>query len=349
MLQGIPIESITSLRDLVDPIGNVRTIMTFFWERASCVATTQTAGIAEVLRQVAAFHCRLPAAHVAQIAKWKKNVTPERCAGLTEKNRRRLRTLADRNRMAALLHLPAKLMELAEDAAVRANEEIPPDMETKIKKKRRKSRRAELLQAEYLARMAVALELLIICPLRIENLRTLEIGRELQRLGSDRRRITHIFVPSTQTKNRAPVEWPVNPISAAVIDRYIEAFRPTIAPPGSAALFPARDGGPQAATTLGSAITKTIRAYLGINVNAHLMRHFAAWRYLKRHPGQYEIVRLVLGHKSVDTTVQHYTGLEAEFAAAHFDEAILEDRRETKLEAAVFFAGRPGRRQRKGR
>jgi hypothetical protein len=66
----------------------------------------------------------------------------------------------------------------------------------------------------------------------------------------------------------------------------------------------------------------------------------AAWRHLKRCPGAYETVRQILGHRSIDTTIAYYTGLEAEFAAIDFDAAVLAERRATRALATNAFRRR---------
>jgi integrase len=63
-------------------------------------------------------------------------------------------------------------------------------------------------------------------------------------------------------------------------------------------------------------------------VNAHLFRHIGAKLYLDAHPGAYEVVRRVLGHRSMDTTTGFYTGLETAAAVRHFDETILRLRKQ---------------------
>ena len=63
--------------------------------------------------------------------------------------------------------------------------------------------------------------------------------------------------------------------------------------------------------------------YTGISLHVHLFRHIGALLYLKRNPGGYEVLRRVFGHKSLATTVSAYCGLEALFAAQHFDDEIL--------------------------
>ena len=48
----------------------------------------------------------------------------------------------------------------------------------------------------------------------------------------------------------------------------------------------------------------------GLVMNPHLFRHLGAHLFLERHPGSYEEVRRVLGHKNIDTTIENYAGLE---------------------------------------
>jgi hypothetical protein len=65
-------------------------------------------------------------------------------------------------------------------------------------------------------------------------------------------------------------------------------------------------------------------------MNVHLFRHFAAMLFLDAHPGEYETMRRVLGHKRLQTTINFYTGLDNLAAARRFDERIQELRRKNK-------------------
>jgi len=52
--------------------------------------------------------------------------------------------------------------------------------------------------------------------------------------------------------------------------------------------------------------------------------------FLREHPGEYETTRLILGHKSLTTTVRSYCGLEQADALRRFDALI--DRHRKKPE-----------------
>jgi len=57
-------------------------------------------------------------------------------------------------------------------------------------------------------------------------------------------------------------------------------------------------------------------------MNVHLFRHVCAYLFLKAHPGEYETVRLLLGHSSLAVTVRAYCGLERDDAVRRYDELI---------------------------
>ena len=44
--------------------------------------------------------------------------------------------------------------------------------------------------------------------------------------------------------------------------------------------------------------------------------------YLREHPHGIEVVRALLGHRSIATTLSHYAGLEGAAAARHYDDTL---------------------------
>ena len=52
-----------------------------------------------------------------------------------------------------------------------------------------------------------------------------------------------------------------------------------------------------------------------------------AYLYLKVHPGDYVTVQRILGHKSLQTTIDFYTGFEVESDFERFDDMILHIRK----------------------
>jgi integrase len=181
--------------------------------------------------------------------------------------------------------------------------------------------------------IAVAIEVLLMCPMRISNLAGLALDQHLTWERSGRKGLLHIAVPGSEVKNREPIEYVLPKESGRLVSEYLERYRPSLCTEASEWLFPSRSGEHKTATFLSSQIQSTIRKETGLVVNAHLFRHLGAKLFLSTHPGGYEVVRRVLGHRSTDTTTAFYTGFESKAAARHYDEAILAHRR----------AGRPGK------
>ena len=311
---------IRSLRDLVTPFAHVRAIAEFHWGRRTGDATSGLFGTLEILRQIAKHHARLPEQQVRAITELRNRVRPEQ-KGIVQRNRVRLRNLEDVRHRAALLHLPAELLSQAAAA----------------KKQPRRTR---------LALAAAAIEILLICPLRLDNLRTLALDQSLRRTLTGRRQITHLLVPDAATKNGVAIEWPVPPSSLKVLDAWITKYRPEAAAPDNPWLFPGASGGPRHISSLRLVIEEEIARVTGLAVHPHLFRHFAGALFLRRHPGQYETLRRVLGHKRLETTVNAYLPTETDSAARQFDDVVVRERAATRAVARQVF--RKGRRRRGG-
>ena len=69
-------------------------------------------------------------------------------------------------------------------------------------------------------------------------------------------------------------------------------------------------------------ITDRIQKAIGLRITVHQFRHAAAAIYLKHHPGDYRTVQRVLGHRSVETTINFYCGLETIQATEQFGNLI---------------------------
>jgi integrase len=220
--------------------------------------------------------------------------------GLTQTNRSRLRQLDDRANVAALLGLPSRLIDLAV---------------------RNPRSHAGALQAQ----AAVAIEILLMAPLRIGNLAELDLERHLIRPG--RGNELHVVVEPEDVKNEEPLEYPLPPESIALIETYVTKFRERLAAPGCTALFPGRNGGVKSVNALRDLIARTVHRYTGMRMHPHLFRHAGAKLFLDANPGQYEVVRRVLAHRAIGTTTNFYCGLEVAPAVRHYDATILKQRR----------------------
>ena len=325
---GIDPAEIRSLRDLVQPESRAKTILNFLRARAAeqitargddvpnGLRTGQLGMIADLLRQIGQFHCRLPANEVARLKHYSVKLTPERRGTMTDENAARLRILVAPHTRRGLLVLPQRLLAEAAKPATTPKSLL-------------RLRRDALLVLH-----GVAMEILLMCPMRRKNLSELRLDRHLLREAKTGR-IIAIHLRPDETKNSESIEWPLPAETADMIDLYVKRYRPLLAEPGNPFLFPGSGQRGREAHAIAVALTEIIKERLGVAFNLHIARHFAAWMYLTRHPGKYEIVRRVLGHKSVETTSRFYTGLETAAAAAHFDDVILDDRKATRRAAAA--------------
>ena len=66
-----------------------------------------------------------------------------------------------------------------------------------------------------------------------------------------------------------------------------------------------------------------MRELTGLDFHPHLFRKIGPKIYLDQRPGEYDLVRRKLGHKSTRYTFSIYTGSEVRAAHRHFDQVLL--------------------------
>jgi integrase len=334
---GVPTSDIRMLADLVQPLPRVRDILRYLKERARQrwqaegrdvvlrdVRSSNICGIAETLRQIAKFHVCLPENDVQALSIWVAATKPLSTGSMSEKNARRLTALAQPRTMAKLLHLPEFLVYPEHFLKRAANGRKEPP---------KKKPRDAALDAMYGALMEIGL----ICPMRRANLTSLHLDQHLQ-WDAGRKHILALMVPAGEVKNTTLIHWPMPAESGDLIQTYLNRFRPLLTP-GSANrfLFPDTENGQRGAHDMSVQTIARVEGLIGAEFNLHLLRHIAVLRYLNHHPGNYETVRLLLGHKSVASTIQFYAGLEAEAAARHYDALLSADRKALRLTALAEF------------
>ena len=333
---GVEPERITSLRDLVDPLDHPERIIRSYLARHGGGPGKRAGDIAGLLYRIARDHCRLPANHVAQLHDWSRRVTPKPRRGMTDKNLRRLEGLKSPRVRAMLYHLPTELMKRAEAAmrgAGAATTKTGPEV------------------AARMAMYATAIEILLVCPLRCGNLVALRLDRHLRRPDPRKGALTHIVIPGDEMKNDKALHWPIPEGTQRIIATYLTHFRPHLVTPENPYLFGNKDSR-RRPYPFGRYLSAIITRETGAEFNPHLARHFAARNFLQKHPGQYQVVSKVLGHKDIKTTITFYAGDEGEAAAEHFDRTVLRDREALQLVAAQAFkkgAGGPANRGRRSR
>ena len=225
--------------------------------------------------------------------------------GLTDKNHDRLMQLESPEQVYKLVTLPRRLKAEA------ISGKHPPQ------------------QALVLADMAIAIELLLMTAIRISNLQSTKLDLNLKRYRNQ----FILTYAQDEVKNSNRLQFNLPDETCDLINWYLTEIRPKRLKGPSDFLFIGVDGvSAKAKNTLAGQIAKTVKLYTGLTMNPHLFRHAMAYIYLNENPGGYQVMRLILGHKSLDTTVSAYSGAETKSAQAHFDKLVYElrDRHQAK-------------------
>jgi hypothetical protein len=159
------------------------------------------------------------------------------------------------------------------------------------------------VRAAVTAQIAVAIAILSVAPIRVGNLTAIQLGRNLSKPGGGPKSNYWLSFPDYDVKNRMKLEYPLEPYLTKLIDEYVHDFRPALLRGrNEECLFPGLREGPK-----------------GV---------------LKRRPGEYELVRQILGHRNVQTTIKCYIGLDSIQASEIFTKMVMEQLNESSLEAA---------------
>lgn len=290
-------EGLRSLADVV-AVEVVKDGLRFFIDRANGKGSKQAYHIARMLLALARHWVNVDENDLKLLQAICRRLDPGK-PGLTDKNRNRLRQFDDPLHVRALVTLPQLIL---------------------ARQHRRPTHSArDALEIQN----ALGVELLLMIPMRIGNLASLDLERNIFRTRARGKGTVHLCVPAEDVKNGMAVEAELTPETVRLLDLYIERYRPLLLKTPSSALFPSPSGGSKSRHTLGLQIQKFVLRECGLRVNVHLFRHIAAKLYLDAHPGAYGLIRLVHGHASVETTTRSYCGTETAAAMRHFDEHVL--------------------------
>lgn len=294
---GVAREELLTLGDLVAPSERAADVVDHYEARGLSPASLK--GIANALRAVAEHHAGLPESDLAVMRGWTQDAAGPRRKGMTLRNRERLARLLVPRTLDRFLRLPDRVT--AEAAA------LPPGS----------------IEALRLRRNALIADVLVCCPLRLNNLRNLRLDHHLLREGKGGR-ITHIIIPANQTKTREDIFWPLRKTTSRRLAQYLREVRPRLAQPGNALLFPGVGDAPMSVGGLRDAFSGTVERYAGAVVNPHLVCHLSVHLLLMARPGQYEIASRLLGHRQTATTRNAYLGLETDASARLYEDVVLQ-------------------------
>jgi hypothetical protein len=189
------------------------------------------------------------------------------------------------------------------------------------------------VRAAVTAQLAVAIAILCIVPVRIKNLSEIRLGFNLSKPGGTKSQYWLNF-PNYDVKNRIKLEHPLEDHVTPLIDEYVHEFRPTLLRGRDEdCLFPGMRSGSKGRVTFSGQITERIAKRIGLRITAHQFRHAVGALILEKFPGNYELVRLILGHRNIQTTIRCYAGLK-EIQATRILGKIISDRLTINLDAA---------------
>ena len=171
-------------------------------------------------------------------------------------------------------------------------------------------------------RDGLMIALLALCPIRLENLASIVIGRHLT-FQEGRPRLSF---QADEMKGKRPLEFDLPETLHDAIDRYLGSIHPTLYTGGQheAPLWPSlAKGKPQmSAHGIYTRITQVTEKHLGHSVNPHMFRDAAATFIVELAPEHAMMAAAVLQHTSLQITMRHYVHGQQHLAAHKYHAAI---------------------------
>ena len=297
---GTPIEALSSLATLLNP-EVVEKVLGSYWDQNGEIPKTFTIELGCHLLAVARTTRCVGEQALGRLDELRGTLEQHRQSGLTEKNTVLIRQVLTEGVWSRVVNLPEQLM-----AKARSRLDQAP------------------IAAGVLAQIAVAVAILTVAPIRSGNLTKIRLDTNLVKPGGPKSNYWLVF-PDYDVKNRVKLEFPLDEILTTLIDEYVHEFRPAMLRGRNEDwLFPGQRGGAKQSLSFGTQIVNKIYKATGLRVTIHQFRHAAGALLLKKYPGNYELVRRVLGHRNITTTINSYCGLENIQASEIFGELVRE-------------------------
>ena len=295
--KGRELKAIT-LRDLVCP-ANVAKILAAYYKSLGGREAPALRSMAAALRALAVTYFKVPAEDLEAIESLVRQC-PLQTIGMVKKNRDRLEQIGV-EQMDAIFDLPRRLIEDARGKIADGTFK-PKDY--------------------FSAQVGAAIGLLLEGPVRGTNLASIKIDEHLK-LAPSRGAAGRLQFARDDTKNLMELDFPLSKQLVALLTIFVMEVRKTLdRADNSGFLFPGRSRKTKGVSHLGGQISKVIMKATGVKINQHLFRHLLAFLYLERHPGQYAVVKVLLGHKKLETTMNFYCGAEVQATLRHFAEVM---------------------------
>jgi integrase len=297
---GVPIETLNSLSALLAP-EVAEKVLDAYWRRNGENPKLFTIDLACRFIAIAKETRCLDDAACERLDEMRRSLEDHRLGGLTDKNITLIRQVLTPGVWKRVVKLPMIMMATAHQ------------------------RRAHMpARAALTAQLAVATAILTAAPVRLANLTAIKLGTNLIKPDGPDSSYWLVF-PDYDVKNRVKLEYPLEQYLTELIDDYVFNFRPTLVRGSNEQwLFPGQRGGAKHNSSLSGQISKRIYKAIGLRITVHQFRHAAGAIILRHRPGEYELVRRLLGHRNVQTTVNAYIGLENIQASEIFGKIVME-------------------------
>jgi integrase len=295
---GVPIASLTSLIALVHP-DVAEKILDGYWRKDGEVPTTYTINLS--CRFVALAHAigGLDEDVLRRLEDARFALEQHREDGMTPKNLALIRLVLTDGVWSRVADLPEQLMQQA-----------------------RLKRRHAPVRAAVLAQIAVAVAILSVAPVRLGNLASIRLGENLIKPGGPYS-IYWLTFRKYDVKNQTALQFKLDEMVTGIIDEYVHDFRPALMRGSNADwLFPGESGEHKEKISFSTQIVERVQKSTGLRITVHQFRHAAGALILKHRPGEYELVRRTLGHKSIQTTINFYCDLETTQASEIFTDIV---------------------------
>jgi hypothetical protein len=297
---GMPIDSLDSLSALLAP-EVAEKVLDAYWQRNGENPKLFTIDLARRFLAIAKETKCLDDKDCERLHEMWEDLEQHRPEGPTEKNIALIRQVLTPGVWNRVVKLPYALM-----ANARSQQAYAP------------------VRAAVTAQLAVAIAILTFAPVRLANLTAIRLGFNLIKPDGPVSNYWLVF-PDHDVKNRVKLEYPLEQSITQLIDEYVHDFRPNLMRGSNEDwLFPGRCSGAKNKIGLSGQVTECIYKATGLRMTTHQFRHAAGAIVLRRPPGEYELVRRLLGHRNVQTTINAYIGLENIQASEIFTSIVME-------------------------
>jgi integrase len=297
---GMDSNQLVRLRSLVE-LEIFKKILRYRWEGECRKLTAYTHGLAGSLIAIAKEWVRVPNDALAALkaTRHKLGALP---IGLTDKNKDLLRHFNDKGLLRRLVNLPDRLWRHALGEL--------------------KTSRREFIDLQN----GLAIDILLVAPLRMKNLTALNFDEHIYWPEGQGKPAIVVF-KADETKNKVPLEFELPPVLSDRLHVLRNKIAPMVTGRRPDHLFVTWRGKPRTQGALAVAIEKTVLKYVGVRLTPHQFRHLAAKIILDQNPGAFELVRELMGHKNIQTTINFYAGIDTKRAGRAQIELIAKIRR----------------------